>query len=91
MVSVPEEGTKVLRADGCTGEEPGAYHSAGATVIENCKGVKNKKRVTQPGEEAEDLGVAITQNEGCFLKLMVSEGFKDILTDYINLHQMPSQ
>lgn len=91
MVSVLEEGTQVLRADGGTSEEPGAYHSAGATVIENCNGVKKRKRVTQPGEEAEDLGVAVTQDKGSFLKLMVSEGFKDILTDYINLHQMPSQ
>ncbi len=91
MVSVPEEGAEVLRADGCAGEEPGAYHSAGAAVIKNCKRVKKKKRVTQPWEEAEDLGVAVTQDKGGFLKLMVSKGFKDILTDYINLHQMPSQ
>jgi hypothetical protein len=52
VVSVQEEGTQVLRADGCASEEPGAYHSAGTAVIENCKGVKNRKRVTQPWEEA---------------------------------------
>jgi hypothetical protein len=35
IVSVPEEGTQVLRADGGTTEQPGAYHSARAATIEN--------------------------------------------------------
>jgi hypothetical protein len=35
IVSVPEEGTQVLWADGGTTEKPGAYHSARAATIEN--------------------------------------------------------
>lgn len=48
VVSVPEEGTQIFRADSGTCEKPGANHSARAATIEN-----------QHGKEAEDLGISV--------------------------------
>ncbi len=42
-ISVPEEGSQVLRADDGTRTQPGADHSARTAVIENCKDVKKSK------------------------------------------------
>ena len=39
-ISVPGKGSQILRADGGTRKQPGADHSAGTAVIENCKDVK---------------------------------------------------
>ncbi len=76
IVTVPEEGMKVLRTDDGTAKEPGANHSARATAPKDCEErVIRGEMLTKHRKQTKDLGITIPLSERCILQMLVSKCF----------------